>query len=392
MTPVYADHHATTPLSDEALEAMRPWLSAPANASSIHAFGRAARRALEEAREAVALSIGAEPSEIAFTSGGTESDNLAVRGGALAVREKDPARRRIVISAAEHPAVREAAVALQTEGLVVDEVPCGASGVPATSGVIAALSRETALVSLVLANNETGAINRDLGVAAERARAQGALIHTDAVQAIGKIPVDVRALGVDLLSLTAHKFGGPKGAGALYVRRGARVLPLFLGGGQEKGRRPGTENVPAIVGLGAAIRAAVSRLPAESARLGALRDRFESGLAAAGIPVRLNVAEGPPGSRLPTVTSATFPGADGETLLVALDLEGVAVSTGSACSTGTTKPSRVLRALGLSEADARSTLRFSFGRTTTEEEIERLLEVVPAVVWRVRGATVSTRA
>lgn len=385
--PVYADHHATTPLNEEALEAMQPWLSAPANASSIHAFGRAARRAVEEARENVARAIGADAAEIVFTSGGTESDNLAVRGGARAAREKDPVRARVVVSAAEHPAVRDAALGLGRDGFSVEEIGCVGRGVPAAEDVTSALSPETALVSLVLANNETGAVNQELAEVARPARAGGVLVHTDAVQAVGKIPVDVRALGVDLLSLTGHKFGGPKGAGALFVREGIRVLPLLVGGGQEKGRRSGTENVLAIVGLGAAIRAAVARLSEEGARLGALRDRFEKDLSSACAPVRLNLSDGPPGSRLPTVTSATFPGADAEALLAALDLEGIAVSTGSACATGTTKPSRVLLALGLSVAEARSTLRFSFGRTTNGAEIDRLLEVVPRIVARARAAS-----
>ena len=373
MTPVYADHHATTTLAPEAFEAMRPWLvGLAANPSSVHAFGRAARRAVEEAREAVAAALGAGPSEIVLTSGGTEADNLAIWGAA---RAAVATRRTVVTTAVEHPAVRKAAEALVTEGFVHHEAPVDADGLPSPS---LALSDATAVVSAILANNETGAVNPSMAALAAEAHAHGALCHTDAVQAVGKIPVDVRALGVDLLSLTAHKFGGPKGAGALYVRKGTRLQPQSAGGGQEKGRRVGTENVPAIVGLGAAIALAVSRLEEEARRLGALRDRFEARALASCPGVRRNAAP----VRLPTASSLTFPGADGEALILALDLEGIAVSSGSACAAGTTTPSPVLLAMGLSTADARATIRFSFGRTTTEGEVDRILEVLPRLVAR----------
>ena len=239
------------------------------------------------------------------------------------------------------------------------------------------LGPETALVAAILANNETGALFERIGEAARRARKEGVLFHTDAVQAVGKVPVDVGLLGVDLLSLTGHKFGGPKGGGALYVRSGVPIAPLQPGGGQEKGRRGGTENVAAIVGMGAAIRVAAGRLEEEGRRMAALRDRFEEGLRS-GLPGTRFHAAGV--RRLPTVSSAVIPGVEAESLVVALDLEGVAVSAGSACHAGTTKPSRVLLALGASEVDARATVRFSFGRTTTDAEIDRLLEVVPRLV------------
>jgi cysteine desulfurase len=380
---VYADHHATTPLDPEVLEVMRPWLEdLAANPSSTHGPGRAAREAVEAARVEVARVLGAEPSEIVFTSGGTEADNLAVRGGARAAREADPSRARVAFTAAEHAAVREAALSLNADGFEPVELPVNAHGVPA-AGAFPAFDERTAFVSALLANNETGAVFDSLAEFAARARAAGAVVHTDAVQAVGKIPVDVRALGVDLLALTAHKFGGPAGIGALFVRKGVRVQPLAAGGGQERGRRGGTENVAAIVGLGAAIRLVSAHLSSEAARLTGLRDRFEAGLLARVPDVKINAADG---SRLPTATSAQFPGTEAETLVAALDLDGIAVSAGSACHAGTTSPSRVLLALGLSPAEARATLRFSFGRTSREEDVDRLLEAVPRAVERAREA------
>lgn len=379
---LYADHHATTPLDPNVFEAMRPWmLGLTGNPSSVHGPGRAARGALERARAEVATLLNADPAGVVFTSGGTEADNLAVRGGARAARDADPARRGVAFTAAEHAAVREAALALAAEGFEIVELPVDAHGIPRASA--ASPGRGTALVSAILANNETGAVFSEFPAFAARARATGALVHTDAVQAAGKIPVDVEALGVDLLSLAAHKFGGPKGAGALWVRPGVRLLALAAGGGQERGRRGGTENVAALVGLGEAARIARLRLSEEGARLAALRDRFEAGLKAALPDVRINAAAG---ARLPTATSAVFPGADAETLVAALDLEGIAVSAGSACHAGTTAPSRVLLALGLSPADAKATLRFSFGRANVPGDVERLLEVVPSVVARSRRA------
>lgn len=380
-TLVYADHHATTPLDPAVFEAMQPWLLGLAgNPSSVHGPGRAARAAVEKAREEVAALLNADPSGVVFTSGGTEADNLAVRGGAHAARETDPARRRVAFTAAEHAAVREAALALAVEGFEPVELPVDSRGVPRDASPA---DDATALVSAILANNETGALFDGLSSFAEKARAAGALVHTDAVQAAGKIPVDVRALDVDLLSLSAHKFGGPKGAGALWVRPGVRLFALAAGGGQERGRRGGTENVAALAGLGEAARLARLRLAEEGARLAALLRRFEAGLLAAVPHARLNAAGG---ARLPTAASVVFPGAEAETLVAALDLEGIAVSAGSACHAGTAAPSRVLLALGLTSADAKATLRFSFGRTTAERDVDRLLEAVPRVVARARRA------
>lgn len=379
---LYADHHATTPLDPDVFEAMRPWLAGLAgNPSSVHGPGRAARAAVERARDEVASLLNVAPSGIVFTAGGTEADNLAVRGGARAAREADPSRLRVLFTAAEHAAVREAALALAPEGFAPLELPVDARGVPRDA---APVDGATALVSVILANNETGAVFDGLPSFAANARKAGAVVHTDAVQAAGKIPVDAAALGVDLLSIAAHKFGGPKGAGVLWVRPGVRVSPLAAGGGQERGRRGGTENVAALAGLGEAARLARRRLAAEGARLAALRDRFETGLLAAVPLSRVNAAGG---VRLPTASSVVFPGAEAETLVAALDLEGIAVSAGSACHAGTTAPSRVLLALGLSAADAKSTLRISFGHASTEQDVDRLLEAVPRVVARARRAT-----
>lgn len=384
---VYADHHATAPLRPEALEAMLPWLqSFAANPSSIHGPGRAAREAVEAARGEAAAALGVSPDEIVFTSGGTESDALAVLGGARAARARAPEKTRVLFSSAEHAAVREAARSLASEGFEPIEIAVDSRGLPREEAFASALDGGAALVSLILANNETGVVNARLPEAARAARAAGAVVHTDAVQAVGRIPVVPFDLGVDLLSFTAHKLGGPKGAGVLWVRKGLRLAPLFSGGGQERGRRGGTENVPAIVGLGAALRAAVAGGEAERGRVGALRDAFEEGLIARVPGARVNGRGGTGGERLPTASSVTFAGVDGETLLAALDLEGVAASSGSACSSGTPAPSRVLLACGMPEEHVRATLRFSFGWTTEEADVKALLEILPGLVARCRAA------
>lgn len=365
---------------------MLPWLtSLAANPSSIHAPGRAARKAVETAREAVASALGALPEEIAFTSGGTESDALAIRGSALAAREREPERSRVVLSAAEHAAVHEACRSLAADGFEPVEVPVDGNGLPVEEALAAALDARTAVVSLILASNETGVVNVRMQEAARISRLAGAVAHTDAVQAVGKVPVRPAALGVDLLSFTGHKFGGPKGAGGLWVRKGVRLRPLFKGGGQERGRRGGTENVPAIVGLGAALTAAVAGMEAEARRLESLRDAFEAELLLRVPGARVNGSGAAPAKRLPTATSVTFPGADGETLLVALDLDGVAASSGSACASGTPSPSRVLLACGLPVAEVRATLRFSFGWTSSESDVATLLAILPELVSRARA-------
>jgi cysteine desulfurase len=384
---IYADYNATTPLEPVVLEAMLPWISGlSANPSSVHGPGRQARKVVEEARALVASAIGAEPSEIVFTSGGTEADNLAVAGGARALRKKDPSRVRVMISAAEHPAVWEPARGLQEEGFLFSELPARRDSCvdlePAMGMLGGAGARELALVSVILANNETGAVNTRLSELLGVARERGALTHSDAVQAVGKVPVDVKGLGVDLLSLTAHKFGGPKGAGALFVRRGVAIAPLMKGGAQEKGRRGGTENVAAIVGLGAAIQLAGSNLAREAARLSLLRDEFEERLRRVWPLCRVNSQEA---ERIPGVSSVTFPGIDAETLVIALDLEGVAISTGAACSSGTVSASRVLLACGFPVEEVRSTVRFSFGSSTDGGAIDSILEALTVVLGRMRS-------
>ena len=384
--PVYADHHATTPLRPEALEAMLPWLtSLAANPSSIHTPGRAARKAVESAREAVASALGVLPDEIVFTSGGTESDTLAIRGAALAAREREPGRGRVVFSAAEHAAVREAGRSLAEDGFEPVEVPVDGNGLPVEEALATALEAKSAVVSLILASNETGVVNARMPETARIASAAGAVLHTDAVQAVGKVPIRPGALGVDLLSFTGHKFGGPKGAGGLWARKGVRLRPLWKGGGQERGRRGGTENVPAIVGLGAALTAAVAGMEAEARRIESLRDAFEAGILLRIPGARINGSGTAPLERLPTASSVTFPGADGETLLAALDLDGVAASSGSACASGTPSPSRVLLACGMPMAEVRATLRFSFGWTSSETDVATLLAILPALVARARA-------
>ncbi len=377
MVPVYLDYNATTPVVPAAAEAVASALRGTfGNPSSLHAAGQRARRALDEARVAVAALIGAEPGQVIFTSGGTESDNLAVRGAL----EAAPAnRRRLVVGAVEHEAVLNTALALQRRGWPVTIVPATHQGVVTPEALSRHLGLDVALVSIMLANNETGVVQPVAALAA-LAHAAGAILHTDAVQAIGKIDVDVRELGVDLLTLTAHKFGGPKGAGALWIRRGIPMASVLTGGRQERNRRPGTENVPAIAGFGvAATLAGSSREGRRVVR--ARRDRLEQGVLAA---VPGSAVNGGGAERVPNTTNISFPGIEAESLLIALDLEGIAVSTGAACSSGTLEPSHVLRAMGLPAGRVQSAIRFSLGPETTDQEIDRVLEVLPRVVARIR--------
>ncbi len=377
MGPIYLDYNATTPVAPAVAEAVaRALRDTFGNPSSLHGPGQRARRALDEARQAVAALIGADAAGIVFTSGGTESDNLALRG----VLEAAPAnRRRLVVGAVEHEAVLNTARALQRRGWPVSIVPVTGDGIVTPEALAEHLGSDVALVSVMLANNETGVVQpvADLVL---RAHAAGARFHTDAVQAIGKIEVDVRELDVDLLSLTGHKFGGPKGAGVLWIRGGVPMAGVLAGGRQEHNRRPGTENVPAIVGLGVAAALAASGAN-ERAAVAARRDRLERAALAA---VPGSVVNGAGAERVPNTTNISFPGAEAESLLIALDLEGVAVSSGSACSSGTLEPSHVLRAMGLEPARVQSAIRFSLGPATTDEEIDRVLAVLPGVVERVR--------
>jgi len=375
---IYLDHNAITPVRPEAAEAVRRALETFGNPSSVHAAGRAARDLLEEARGRVARALSAGPGEIVFTSGATEAAALAIRGALAAA---PPGRRALVATAVEHPCVRDLAAALAAQGTPVSVVPVDRRGLPDLEVLRAAVTEETAVVCGMLANNETGVLLPVAEMAAV-SRNAGALFFCDAVQAVGKLPVDVRTLGADLVALTSQKFGGPRGAGALWVRPGLRLAPL-LGGHQERGRRAGTENLPGIAGLGAALEAALRGREAEQARVGALRDRLEAGLLSAVPGARVN---GAGADRLPGTLSITFPGADGEALLIALDLEGLCASAGAACTSGSTRPSHVLSAMGLTPAEARGTLRLSLGWTTSPGEIDRALALIPPLVERVRLA------
>jgi len=372
MNRVYLDHNATTPLDPRVLDAMLPFLRDDfGNPSSLHWLGQRARGAVEEARARVAELVAADPAEIVFTSGGSESDNAALRGAAAKAK---PSRSGIVCTAIEHHAVLNTAKALRDEGRPVAIVRVGERGAVDLEDVAASLGETTALVSVMLANNETGVL-QPVAEAARLARAAGALVHCDAVQGAGKVVVDVRALGVDLLTLSAHKIYGPKGVGCLYVRRGTPLAALVRGGGQERNRRAGTENVAGVVGFGAAAALARESLPADAIRVAALRDRLEARLLA--IPGARRNGEGP---RVPNTTNVSFEGVEAEGLLIALDLEGIAVSTGAACAAGGVEPSHVLRAMGLPAERVQSSLRFSLGRATTESDLGHAADVVAAVV------------
>jgi cysteine desulfurase len=375
---IYLDHNAITPVRPEALEAVRQGLDAFGNPSSVHAAGRAARDLLDRARGQVARALGAAPGEVVFTSGATEAAALAMRG---ALGAAAPGRRGLVVTAVEHPCVLDLARALAADGVPLRVVPVNGRGEPDPAELRAAVGRETALVCAMLANNETGVV-LPLREIAAATREAGALLFCDAVQAVGKLPLDVRTLGADLLALTSQKLGGPRGAGALWVRSGIPLRPL-LGGHQERGRRAGTENLPGLAGLGAAVEAACGRRESEQARIGALRDRLERGLLGAVRDARVNGAGAP---RLPGTASITFPGCDGEALLMAMDLEGLCASAGAACTSGSTRPSHVLSAMGLSPPEARATIRFSLGWSSTEADVDGALAVIPRLVERVRSA------
>ena len=375
----YLDYNATTPVASEVAGAISVALREQfGNPSSIHAFGQQAKTALDEARDRVASLLGASASDIVFTGGGTEGDNLALRG-LSGVASASP-KRHIVISAFEHEAVRVTAHAMAREGWRVTELPVGPLGVVEPDDLGRAMQPDTAVVSVMHANNEIGTIQpiAELSRIAHEARA---LFHTDAVQSAGKIPVDVVALGVDMLTVSAHKFGGPKGVGAIWIRRGISLTPILTGGRQERGRRAGTENVPALIGLGVAAQLARERLVSANARVRALRDRLERGILER---VPGAVVNGDRDRRVPNTTNISFEAVEGESLVIALDLEGIAVSTGSACSSGTLEPSHVLRALGLPDSRVQSAIRFSLGPPTTDAEIDRVLEALPPAVSRLR--------
>jgi cysteine desulfurase len=377
MHPVYLDHNATTPLHPAAREAMLSWLGERhGNPSSIHAFGQAARNGVEEAREQVAALIGARPPEVVFTASGTEGNNAVIFGEF----RRSGTGGHLVISAIEHPSIREAAARLESDGMAVTRVSPGPDGVVPASGIVEALRPDTRLVCLMLANNELGTLQPVIEVAAA-CRERGIPVLCDAVQAVGKIPVDVKALGVDWLVVGAHKFHGPLGAAAVWVRKGRELGGLLVGGSQERRRRASTENVPAIAGFGAAAAAAMEELSERRVHLAGLRDRFEA-LLPQRVPDAIVHCAGSP--RLPNTSHVAFPGVEGESLLIRLDLAGYAVSTGSACSSGTVEPSKTLLAMGLSRDEALSSLRVSFGITNRPEEVDSFLDALAREVAELR--------
>ena len=383
---IYFDHNATTPVDPAVTDAMvRVLRDDFGNASSVHRFGQQAKALLDDARSSVATLIGAEPSEIVFTSGGTESDNAALRGAAEALAPTG--RRHLITTAIEHEAVLVTFKALARRGWQTTILPVDQSGIVSPGALESALTDETALVSVMHANNEIGTI-QPVAEMARLARSRGALFHTDAVQSVAKLPVDTRALGVDLLSLSAHKFNGPKGAGALWIKRGTRLLPILTGGKHERTRRAGTENVPAIVGLGVAADLAREKAAGTLARIAALRDRLELEVLSR-IPG--TVVNGVRHPRVPNTTNISFDRVEAESLLIALDLEGIAVSTGAACSSGTLEPSHVLRAMGLPTHRAQNSIRFSLGGGNTDAEVDYLLDKLPKAVDKLRSLTASRR-
>ncbi len=388
---IYLDHAATTPLDPAVLDTMLPYLTEQfGNPSSLHAAGRAARVAVEDARERIAAVLHAAPAEVVFTSGGTEADNAALRGVLTGEALAATGRPGLVTCAAEHEAVLRTAETLAEEGHPVQILSPGSRGSVALADVGAALRPDTGLVSVMLVNNETGAVTDVAGIASA-ARPAGALLHTDAVQAAGHLPLDVDGLGVDLLTLSAHKVRGPKGVGALYIRAGTPFAALVRGGAQERRRRGGTENVAAVVGFAEALTRADAARVVEAARLASLRDRLAASIRDAfGGGVVINTPLDEPASAAPHVLSVSFPPVDGrpidgEMLLAGMDVAGVCVSAGSACTSGALEPSHVLLAMGLPPATAGATVRFSFGTETTGDEIDKAADVLREVVRRVGG-------
>jgi cysteine desulfurase len=379
---IYLDHNATTPVdpevADRVAQAMREvW----GNASSVHHFGQQAKSALDDARGSVATLIGADASEIIFTAGGTESDNIAIRGAAEAL--EPTGRTHLITTAIEHEAVLQTMKALAKRGWRVTTLPVDATGIVSPDRLREAITDDTALVSVMHANNEIGTIQPVAEIAAI-AHERGAIVHTDAVQTAGKVPIDVRALGVDLLSIAGHKFYGPKGTGALWIRRGVRLLPPMTGGKQERNRRAGTENVPALVGFGVAASVALRKLAAESPRLAALRDRLEAGVLARVPGAGRNGAASP---RVPNTSNISIERIESESVLIGLDLAGIAVSSGSACSSGTLEPSHVLKAMGLPHIRTLGSIRFSLGASNTEADIDHVIDVLPPLVEKLRSLT-----
>jgi cysteine desulfurase len=381
MKRIYLDHSATTPVRQEVVDAMLPYFTGKyGNASSVHTFGQEAHQALEESRRTVAGLLGAVPDEIIFNSGGTEGDNMAIKGVAAALRDKG---RHIITCAIEHHAVLNTCGWMEKRGYEVTYLPVDSMGLVDPGELADAVRPDTILISIMLANNEVGTVEpiAELVKAAREKAGRRVLFHTDAVQAIGKIPVDVEELGVDLLALSGHKFYAPKGVGVLYVRSGTRLEPQQHGGHHERSRRAGTENVPGIVGLATAMELTCGEMAVEGPRLRALRDRIHEGLLSS---VEDSMCNGHPDKRLPHLVNLSFKNVEGEAMLLSLDALGIAVSTGSACTSGTLEPSHVLTAMGVPAEIAHGSLRFSLGRATTDEDVDYVLEKVPPVIERLR--------
>lgn len=377
---VYADNAATTRMSDRAVQAMLPLLQENfGNPSSLHSVGQRAKEALENARDSIAADLGVSPKEIYFTSGGSEADNQAIRSAAAIGRRKG--KTKIISSAFEHHAVLHTLAALEKEGFTVELLPVHENGIVRPAELEAALDENTCLVTIMAANNEIGTL-QPVAEIGRICRAHGVLFHTDAVQAVGHIPVDVQAMHIDMLSLSAHKFHGPKGVGALYCRKGIRLPSYIMGGAQEKGRRAGTENVAGIVGLGAAIELATEQLEENRAKMTALRDRLMTGIQARISEVKLN---GHPTNRLPNNVNFSFKYIEGESILLMLDMNGIAASSGSACTSGSLDPSHVLLALGLPHEIAHGSVRLTLGDETTEEDIDYTIDVLEKTVARLRA-------
>ncbi|MBU0533960.1 MAG: cysteine desulfurase NifS [Candidatus Omnitrophica bacterium] len=389
MTRIYLDHNATTPTHPEVVKAMLPYYEKIyGNASSIHQFGQEARKAVDEAREKVASFIGAKPEEIVFTSGGTEADNFAIKGVAYKNEKKgrDPLNRacsgsgHIITSSIEHHAVLNPCKYLEEKGFKVTYLPVNEYGVVNLADINKAIISETILITIMHANNEVGTIEpiEEIG---KMAKEKGIIFHTDAVQSVGKLKVNAGELNVDLLSLSGHKIYGPKGIGALYIRKGTKIEPLILGGHHERNKRAGTENVPGIVGFGRAIEIASQDMQKENKKIVNLRDKLWNGLRQKIDSIQLN---GHPEKRTPNTLNVSFKFIEGESIILNLDLQGVAVSSGSACTSGLLESSHVLKAMGVDPATAQGSVRFSLGRDNTEEDIDYVLQVLPDIVSRLR--------
>lgn len=379
MRRIYLDHSATTPVRKEALEAMLPYFSEHfGNPSSIYSFGREAKKAVEEAREKVAKLINARPEEIIFTSGGTEADNYAIIGSTLSLKSKG---NHIITSAIEHHAVLDTCKFLEKQGFEVTYLPVYEDGIVRVEDVVNAITDKTILITIMHSNNEIGTI-QPIAEIGKVTKEKGILLHTDGVQSVGKIPVDVNELNVNMLSMSSHKIFGPKGIGCLYVRRGTRLSNISFGGGQERKRRPGTENVPAIVGFGVAAELASIEMTEEIARLTKLRNMLIDGVLAKISKVILN---GSLENRLPGNANFSFRYVEGESLLLMLDMKGIAASSGSACTSGSLDPSHVLLGLGLSHEVAHGSLRLTLGKDNTEEDINEVLNILPVIIEKLRA-------